>query len=392
MIGVNEITKNTSFLIPVIVTIGLLLFLIIPTVNFTYVDNLFIFVNAQPQTLGNNTSVSVPSSMLPSSTRNDSMHLCNDPTNGFSILYPSNWTRRPDECTIFGPAWGQIFADNAQTYVRISVSNTSYPNMTIRDLEHDNTQFFPEISFKPDKDNPSSIFGLKINGSDAYARYYKWTGSPYEGLPYVNQFLDLPLSPTITTAQPTTNATIAGLPTTNTVTGLPTTNATITTAQPTTNATITTAQPTTNIPITTAQPTTNIPITTAQPTTNIPITTAQPTTNATITGLPTNTTGLPVTNATITTAQPTTNATITGSLPTNTTGLPVTNTPSTTAQPTQNTTADTEFPNKLYAIYTIKNDKVYVIEYNAPTEEIWDHYLPEVKKMIESFVFNSSQP
>jgi hypothetical protein len=338
----NNDSKNTIFLFPATLEIGLLLFLIIPAVNFSYVDNLSISVNAQPQTLGNNTSVSLPPS--PSFTRNDSMHLCNDPTNGFSMLYPSNWTRRSGECMIFGPTWGQIFADNAQTFVRISVSNISYPNMTIRDLEHDNTQLFPEISFKPDNDHPSSIFGLKINGSDAYARYYKWTGSPYEGLPYVNQFLDLPLSPTITTVQPSTNITITGLPTNTT--GLPATNTPNTTAQSATNTI------------------------TGLPATNTPNTTAQPTTNATITGLPTNTTGLP----------------------TNTTGLPATNTPNTTAQPTQNTTADTEFPNKLFVIYTIKNDKVYVIEYNAPTEEIWAHYLPQAKKMIESFVFNSSQP
>ncbi len=91
------------------------------------IDKSTFTISQSDNNIVNNTIKVSSSSLSPSSNRNNATMIpCNDPDNGFSIAYPSNWTSLPGKsCIIFGPSWGQIFGNNDQTYIRISDSTTS---------------------------------------------------------------------------------------------------------------------------------------------------------------------------------------------------------------------------------------------------------------------------
>jgi hypothetical protein len=366
--------------------------------------------------------------LSPSSNMSDeTMIPCNDPDNGFSISYPSNWTALPyDTCIIFGPSWGQIFGNNDQTYVRISVNNLTSTNVSIPilssisiyDLANDVEYFYDRSFFMPiEGASPSPVI---IDNTNAFLRYYMSTGIPEVGLPYVNQFLPALIAgnatttgnssdtPALnTTAPPPSTALFNPLTTqSNLLTLGPTSPQNDSIAASTSNATTPTLGPTSPQNDSIAASTSNATTPTLGPTSPQNDSIAASTSNATTPTLgPTSpqndSVAASTSNATTPTLGPTSpqndsiaastsNATTPTPGPTPTTGREIcfNNTDDDTDGLVDRADPECGFPYLLAVIYILRDNKVYVIEYNAPSIKFTEH-LDEVKRMINSFRFRN---
>ena len=114
---------------------------------------------------------------------------CVNSARTFNITYPSNWANMSGDCSLFTPNPNAPFSPSIEPFVRISVTdlNTSLPIPSISDIEKQviffsNPKFFNQISIYPP---------MQINAS-SFVIFYRWTGDPEVGLPYVNQSASFP--------------------------------------------------------------------------------------------------------------------------------------------------------------------------------------------------------
>jgi hypothetical protein len=199
MITRHNAIKRYDLLIPTV--LGILTIISVYLVLISISERIAAVPTTTPKQISNNTSAK----KIPTRSSNDnSTKPCTNSVGGFSIRYPSNWIDVSGNCSFFTPDINTLFVPSIQPFVRISVSilNLSSPTPTlgigpspmpsISEIESE-VKFFADGNFFKRVSGPMAI------STNAFVVLYDWTGDPESTLPYVNQFS---LFPSTNTSRP----------------------------------------------------------------------------------------------------------------------------------------------------------------------------------------------
>jgi hypothetical protein len=341
--------------------------LLLTTLSKHIVEHNNAYAAAGPLPVSNKTTTRATTTSTSSSSPNCANNICScqDYTNGFSISFPSNWTKSSvGSCTLFTPTLGKIPGEipaSSQAYLRISsADNLSMPISSIDQLAR-NVIFFTNHGFFQLLAPPNYI---TLNVGNAVELDYAWNRStqmfqpPQVTLPFVNPFSPLPTLPVITPyASSTGNQSSAHPNTPSSTHTMPSPSLLAGNLKPSS-----TSANTSKTPPTSAN-TSKTPPTSAN-------TSKTPPTSA-------NTSKTPPTSAN--TAQLTAAIYI---MKNNT------STANTSKTSLSTNTSKTSLSTNTSKTSLSTNTKVYVIEYTASNDK-FNRYLPEVRDMIDSFAFLS---